>query len=58
MGQSSGGTSVLAHLAAPDSRGLFHGGISLSGSPNITMGLPQAEAQNAPIVGALGCAKG
>jgi len=38
IGQSSGGTSILAHLAAPASRGLFHAAISLSASPNISLG--------------------
>ena len=37
LGQSSGGTNILAHLASESSRGLFHVAISLSGSPNITM---------------------
>ncbi|CAL1141074.1 unnamed protein product [Cladocopium goreaui] len=37
LGQSSGGTNILAHLASESSRGLFHRAISLSGSPNITM---------------------
>jgi carboxylesterase type B len=46
-GQSAGGANVLALLASPGSRGLFHAAISLSGSPNITMDLPAAEAQNA-----------
>ncbi|EOD34209.1 hypothetical protein EMIHUDRAFT_98624 [Emiliania huxleyi CCMP1516] len=31
LGQSSGGTSILAHLAAPASRGLFHAAIPRSG---------------------------
>ena len=33
LGQSSGGTNVLALLAAPAARGLFHRAIALSGSP-------------------------
>ncbi len=47
-GQSSGGTSVLALLAADKSRteGLFSAGISMSGSTNITMSLDAAEKQN------------
>jgi acetyl esterase/lipase len=36
MGQSSGGTNILALLAAPGARGLFQSAISLSGSPNIS----------------------
>jgi len=37
MGQSSGGTNLLALLAAPSAKGLFQALISMSGSPNITM---------------------
>ncbi|EOD32698.1 hypothetical protein EMIHUDRAFT_230480 [Emiliania huxleyi CCMP1516] len=37
LGQSSGGTSIFAHLAAPASRGLFHAAISISASPNLTI---------------------
>eukprot|EP00041_Stephanoeca_diplocostata_P011726 m.193980 g.193980 ORF g.193980 m.193980 type:complete len:568 (+) comp18643_c0_seq2:61-1764(+) len=37
LGQSSGGTSILALLASPASRTLFHAAISLSASPNITI---------------------
>lgn len=55
-GQSSGGTSIFALFASPGSSGLFAGAISMSGSPNISMGMPQAYAQNAPIVSGLGCA--
>lgn len=43
IGQSSGGTSIFALLASNDSKGLFHNAISLSGSPNITMPLAQAQ---------------
>lgn len=46
IGQSSGGTSVLAHLAMPSSAGLFAAGVSLSGSPNMTMSLDRAERLN------------
>ena len=42
FGQSSGGTSVLALLASPATKGLIAGAISLSGSPNITMDLATA----------------
>jgi para-nitrobenzyl esterase len=31
LGQSSGGTAILALLSSPASQGLFHGAISLSG---------------------------
>eukprot|EP00929_Paragymnodinium_shiwhaense_P015058 TRINITY_DN123067_c0_g1_i1.p1 TRINITY_DN123067_c0_g1~~TRINITY_DN123067_c0_g1_i1.p1 ORF type:complete len:614 (+),score=47.84 TRINITY_DN123067_c0_g1_i1:71-1912(+) len=34
-GQSSGGSMVLAILASPRSRGLVHGGVSMSGSPHL-----------------------
>jgi len=54
-GQSSGGTSIFALLASPLSLGLFQGAIALSGSINVSMSLPQAHAQNAPLVPALGC---
>lgn len=50
MGQSSGGTSVFALLSMPASKGLYHGAISLSGSPNITMSLEQSMGQNEPII--------
>lgn len=56
-GQSSGGTSIFALLASPASAGLFSGVISMSGSPNITMSLAQAEQQNANIVTQTGCAQ-
>jgi len=55
FGQSSGGTSVYALLAAPAARGLFTRAVSLSGSANLTMGLAEAEAQNEPLVAAMGC---
>ena len=45
IGQSSGGTNILALLASPASVGLFSAAISLSGSPNITMDLATAEEQ-------------
>jgi carboxylesterase type B len=56
MGQSSGGTSIFALLASPLSAGLFSAAISLSGSPNITMSLSQAHAQNRDIIVSSGCA--
>jgi carboxylesterase 2 len=55
MGQSSGGTSVFALMASPLSTGLFHAAISLSGSPNVTMGIIQAYAQNKDIILSSGC---
>lgn len=33
LGQSAGGTSILAHLVSAGLAGLFHGAIALSGSP-------------------------
>jgi carboxylesterase type B len=36
MGQSSGGTNILALLASPSAKGLFSAALVLSGSPNIT----------------------
>lgn len=56
MGQSSGGTQILAMLASPASKGLFHAAISLSGSPNITMDLAAAESQGEGYVERAGCA--
>lgn len=56
VGVSSGGTSLLALLAAPSTKGLLHAGVSLSGSPNITIDMKAAEAQNAPIIQATPCA--
>ena len=55
MGQSSGGTSVLALVSSPLSLDLFQGAISLSGSPNITMDLRTAQTQNGPLVSRLNC---
>jgi len=47
IGQSSGGTSILGHLAAPASAGLFRAAISLSASPNISLANAEKEAQDA-----------
>eukprot|EP01043_Picozoa_sp_COSAG02_P025296 COSAG02_NODE_1415_length_12734_cov_9.846775_1_plen_609_part_00 len=57
FGQSSGGTSVLALLASPASRGLFSSAVALSASPNMTMRVSVEEANNRPLVVALGCEK-
>ena len=55
LGQSSGGTAVLALLASPASKGLFHRAISLSGSPNVTMDLQTAQERNRQILQQLNC---
>jgi carboxylesterase type B len=54
-GQSSGGTSIFALLSSAQSRGLFSAAISLSGSPNVSISLADAELQNAAVSPALGC---
>jgi carboxylesterase type B len=58
MGQSSGGTNVLALLASPRSKGLFQGAITLSASPNITMDAGAASALHSrylmPLLGCVG----
>lgn len=54
-GQSSGGTSVFSLLSSPHTVGLFHGAISLSGSPNMSMPIETVINQNAPIVTSSGC---
>ncbi len=55
LGQSSGGTSIFALLSAPSARGLFSAAIAMSGSPNLTLNMHDAEQQNAPIVQQSGC---
>ena len=50
LGQSSGGTSILALLSSPASRGLFTAAISLSASPNVSMSLQAAHAQFDAVV--------
>ncbi len=50
IGQSSGGTSIFALLSSPGSVGLFHGAISLSASPNMTIDLQAAYKQNVPWI--------
>jgi carboxylesterase type B len=55
MGQSSGGTLILALFCAPSAAGLFTGAISLSGSPNITQGAAAKWQQDEPVLAALNC---
>ena len=43
LGQSSGGTSIVGLLASPASRGLIHAAVSLSASPNVSIGLRDAQ---------------
>jgi len=50
IGQSSGGTNVLGHLASSSSRGLFGSAIALSPSANITMDRATKEAQDAKVI--------
>ena len=54
-GQSSGGTLIFALFSAPSAKGLFTGALSLSGSPNITQDATTKQAQDAPILDAVGC---
>ncbi len=56
LGQSSGGTNILALMSSPAGRGLFHGAISLSGSANMSKSLADAEAQNEALVQSTKCA--
>lgn len=46
IGQSSGGTSIVALLSSPASRGLFSAAVSLSASPSVRATLADAEAFN------------
>lgn len=56
MGQSSGGTNILALLASPSANGLFQAGISLSGSPNISMSMQDTSTYHTKyILPAVGC---
>lgn len=57
-GQSSGGTSVFAHLTSTAARGLFSAAISWSGSANLTMGAAPKRAQDAAMPSLAGCAGG
>jgi carboxylesterase type B len=54
-GESAGGWSVCAHLAAPGSRGLFSRAIMQSGSC-VTQTLGEAETTGTAIAAAAGCA--
>ena len=56
FGQSTGGTVVLSMLASPSTAGLVKRGISLSGSPNISMLPEEAERQGERFVAQFGCA--
>ena len=57
-GQGAGGTSVLAHLASPGSRGLFHRGLAMSGvwgeAPGLHLSRPPAHYART-LGAALGC---
>ncbi|WP_084475697.1 carboxylesterase/lipase family protein [Nocardia vermiculata] len=59
MGQSGGGYSVCAHMAAPGSAGLFHRAIIQSagcvGSSDASQSLEQARARTAAMGTAAGC---
>jgi carboxylesterase type B len=57
-GQSSGGTAVMALLGSPLATGLFHGAMSLSGSPNISMSADVQRKQHQHIVDFAGCNPG
>ena len=58
VGESAGGNSVCAHLASPQSAGLFRGAIIQSGlctSPGNAVTLAQAETRNTRYATNLGC---
>lgn len=58
FGESAGGLSVLAHLASPDSKGLFHRGIIESGAYGLAAPQPtrdDAEALGAEFAKTVGC---
>lgn len=58
FGESAGGASVLAHIAAPSSRGLFHKAIIQSGGSPPTMPFPTIEtleARGTALATAVGC---
>ncbi len=58
-GQSSGGTSVFALLSVSKNitSSLFTGAISMSGSPNISLSLANAELQNASFNSNCNCSR-
>ena len=58
LGESAGGASILAHIAAPSSRGLFHKAIIESGGSPPTMSFPtieKLEALGTALATAAGC---
>lgn len=58
FGESAGGASVLAHVAAPSSRGLFHKAIIQSGGSPPTMPFPtieKLEGMGTALATAAGC---
>ncbi|SDI96327.1 para-nitrobenzyl esterase [Actinokineospora alba] len=56
FGESAGGLSVLAHLAAPGSAGLFAGAISQSGAFNLKLqSLADAKTEGSALGAAAGC---
>ncbi|KAJ9615170.1 hypothetical protein H2200_001244 [Cladophialophora chaetospira] len=58
FGESAGGASTLAHVAAPSSRGLFHKAIIQSGGSPPTMPFPtieRLEAMGTALASAAGC---
>lgn len=60
FGESAGGASVLAHMAAPSSRGLFHKVIIQSGGSPPTMPFPtieKLEPLGTALATAVGCAE-
>lgn len=58
FGESAGGSSVLALLAAPSARGLFHKAIVQSGVPwGVQVSLPAKEAEGIATAKALGVAE-
>lgn len=55
LGQSSGGTNILALLSNAQNTGLFHRAISLSGSANFSMNQDAAEVQGRSFVEGTEC---
>lgn len=57
FGESAGAVSVHAHMASPDSAGLFHRAIAQSGGYSLTQPtLAAAEAEGSAFATAVGCA--